>query len=382
MTKLSLDLAAFDLSPAGDLCFAYRSLGNGLVSEEIDLRARARRALPAPIAVRAARIAGPAIAAGALITTVAVTAWPSSTSSLGAGPATVTSPTVAPASASASKGTIAASADAERAVQADRGTRDLARASLSEAAEKAAAAKAEKAKEAKEAKEAAKKAKEEAAKKKAKEEAEQEAKEAAAKKKAAELDLTVVGSRYTTAALKIRTEPSKDAKAVDVADPAKKLKVTDTVRKGYRLVVVDDKGRWVTEEYLSKKKPSAETAAGISDASCSKSSGIESGLVPNGVKVYRAICAAFPQVSSFGGRRSSNDYHGSGQAVDNMISDTSAGWRLAKWLRANASELGVREVIYSRQIWTVQRSGEGWRGMSDRGSVSANHLDHVHVTVY
>jgi hypothetical protein len=221
---------------------------------------------------------------------------------------------------------------------------------------------------------AAKAAKKRAAEKKA-------AEKKAAEKKAAELDLSVIGSRYTTAAVKLRKTASKDAKSIDIVDRAKKLKVTKTVRKGYRLVVVDGKGRWVTDDYLSKKKPSGDSA-GISNAPCRKSSGIESGLVSNGVKVYRAICAAFPEVRSFGGRRGSNDFHGSGQAVDNMISDSAAGWRLANWLRANASKLGVSEVIYSQKIWTVQRSGEGWRGMSDRGSSTANHYDHVHVSVY
>ena len=225
----------------------------------------------------------------------------------------------------------------------------------------------------------------ESAKEQAAEDAAAEAKAAkkkAAAREAAELKDSVIGSRYTTSAVKLRKSPSKDAKSVDIVDEAKKLKVTDTVRKGYRQVVVDGKGRWVTNEYLSKKKPSADKTAGISGASCSKSSGIESGLVSNGVKAYRAMCAAFPEVSSFGGRRSSNDFHGSGQAIDAMISDSAAGWRLANWVRANASKLGVSEVIYSQKIWTVQRSGEGWRGMSDRGSSTANHYDHVHVSVY
>ncbi|MDQ1640746.1 MAG: hypothetical protein QOJ90_97, partial [Actinomycetota bacterium] len=28
------------------------------------------------------------------------------------------------------------------------------------------------------------------------------------------------------------------------------------------------------------------------------------------------------------------------------------------------------------------RSSEGWRPMADRGSTTANHYDHVHVSVY
>jgi hypothetical protein len=39
-------------------------------------------------------------------------------------------------------------------------------------------------------------------------------------------------------------------------------------------------------------------------------------------------------------------------------------------------------VIYAQKIWSVKRGGEGWRGMSDRGSVTANHYDHVHVSTY
>ena len=51
-------------------------------------------------------------------------------------------------------------------------------------------------------------------------------------------------------------------------------------------------------------------------------------------------------------------------------------------MRANASELGVSYVIYAQRIWSVERGGEGWRGMSNRGSSTANHYDHVHVSVF
>ena len=325
------------------------------------MRVRPRRAMPAPIAVRVARVAGPAVAAGALITTVAVTAWPSSTGALQAVPLD-SSASVVPAAVTPAP-TPSPRAEAARAAKAARGNRSLTRPALTTADEKAAMVEGSK----------ERTAEDEAAEAKA-------AKKKAAAREAAELKDSVIGSRYTTSAVKLRKTPSKDAKSVDIIDSAKKLKVTETVRKGYRLVVVDGKGRWVTDDYLSKKKPSG--SAGISNASCGKSSGIESGLVSNGVKVYRAMCAAFPQVSSFGGRRGSSDFHGSGQAVDAMISDSAAGWRLANWLRANASRLGVSEVIYSQKIWTVQRSGDGWRGMSDRGSSTANHYDHVHVSVY
>ena len=56
--------------------------------------------------------------------------------------------------------------------------------------------------------------------------------------------------------------------------------------------------------------------------------------------------------------------------------------QVADFVRANFSDLGVNYVIHAQQIWSVDRSSEGWRFMEDRGSVTANHYDHVHVTTY
>ena len=64
-----------------------------------------------------------------------------------------------------------------------------------------------------------------------------------------------------------------------------------------------------------------------------------------------------------------------------MISGAT-GYDVAEFVRANASSFGVNYVIYSQRIWSVDRAGEGWRYMEDRGSTTANHYDHVHVSVY
>jgi hypothetical protein len=157
-------------------------------------------------------------------------------------------------------------------------------------------------------------------------------------------------------------------------------------------VVLDEKSYWVHSAYLAEKKPEPEpepqptessAAEGISTAACASGSDVESGLVDNAVAVHRAVCAAFPEISTFGGVRPGDDgEHGTGQALDIMITDSSTGDQVAEWVRSHASELGVSYVIWSQRIWSVDRSSEGWRPMDDRGSVTANHYDHVHVTVY
>jgi hypothetical protein len=194
--------------------------------------------------------------------------------------------------------------------------------------------------------------------------------------------LVVTGTRYATTDLLLRVQAKEQSKTLGEAKAGSKLKVTATVRDGFRFIAYDGKGRWVKNQYLSTKKPDPATSGGISSAPCKTGSKVESGLTPDAIRVHRAICARYPQVTAFGGRRSSNDFHGSGRAVDNMISNSTVGWEIARWVRAHAKQLGVSEVIYSQKIWTVQRGSEGWRGMSNRGSRTANHYDHVHVSVY
>ena len=163
--------------------------------------------------------------------------------------------------------------------------------------------------------------------------------------------------------------------------------------------VVDGKAAWVSKAYLATTRPkpvkvtspatptapTAPTApkksSGFSSAPCDTGSSMESGLTPNAVRLHRAACAVFPSVRRFGGIGPTGE-HAAGRAVDIMVSGDALGDAISTWARANAGALHISEVIWSQHIWTVQRSSEGWRPMPDRGSPTANHYDHVHVTLY
>ncbi len=123
-------------------------------------------------------------------------------------------------------------------------------------------------------------------------------------------------------------------------------------------------------------------STGVSGASCSISPSIESHLTSNARSVYRAVCAAFGHtVSAFGGYRpGSPGDHGSGRAVDIMVSGA-PGLEIARYVQAHARELHVTYVIYQQKIWLAGRPTSQWRHMEDRGSRTANHYDHVHVSV-
>jgi uncharacterized protein YraI len=209
--------------------------------------------------------------------------------------------------------------------------------------------------------------------------------QSAVPKEAAVASLKVIGVRYTTTGLNVRTQPSADAALITVLKAGTKVSITSGDKSGWTSILLNGKGRWVHSQYLSTKKPTlaVSSSGGISSAPCASGSAVESGLTQDAIRVHRAICARYPQVKTYYGRRGGGGgYHPSGRAIDAMIGDSTVGWQIANLVRANARQLGAMEVIYSQRIWTAQRSSEGWRMMSDRGGVTANHYDHVHVSVY
>ena len=184
-----------------------------------------------------------------------------------------------------------------------------------------------------------------------------------------------IGSRYATAALNVRVGPGKHFPVLEKVDEGTKIAITGKTSGDWAQVIRDGKVGWVASEYLAKTKP------GISMAPCDSGSAVETGLRDDTIRVHRAVCARWT-VESYGGLRGGGGEHSLGRALDIMITDSAQGKEIAEWVRDHAKELGVSEVIWAQHIWTVQRSSEGWRMMEDRGGVTANHYDHVHVTTY
>lgn len=82
--------------------------------------------------------------------------------------------------------------------------------------------------------------------------------------------------------------------------------------------------------------------------------------------------------------------HPKGRACDYMVSpigkmptgeQEALGDATAAWMQQNHEALGVMYIIWKQHIWSPSRASEGWRSMNDRGSVTQNHHDHVHLSV-
>jgi hypothetical protein len=192
--------------------------------------------------------------------------------------------------------------------------------------------------------------------------------------------LKVKGTLWTTADLDLRVGPREDARVLGELPALSKVKVTGLRSNGFAQILMRKQVRWVTAEYLVKAKPVDPAHLPLSNRPCPDMS-VENGLTSSAVRLYRAVCNAFPQVTQYGGW-SDHGEHSSGRALDIMTSDVQLGNAIASFLQAHASELNLFDIIWRQQIWTTERAGDGWRSMPDRGSVTANHYDHVHASVY
>ncbi|MFG1945556.1 coiled-coil domain-containing protein [Nonomuraea sp. NPDC048826] len=86
-------------------------------------------------------------------------------------------------------------------------------------------------------------------------------------------------------------------------------------------------------------------------------------------------------------RAGSSGEHPLGRACDFMMStggsmptagNAALGDRIAEWALSNRAKLGVKYVIWKQRI----NHGSGWSGMSNRGSITENHFDHVHISMH
>ena len=181
---------------------------------------------------------------------------------------------------------------------------------------------------------------------------------------------------WTTEELNLWDGSGEQATQLGLVDAVEKVLVTGRREAGRAEIVVDGIARWVSADYLSADKPELGPNLG---GTCANGSSVSAGRASL-YTIHDVVCANWPQITSYGTWRGDGD-HGEGRAIDIMVSGET-GWAVADFLRANYAALGIEYIIYSQNIWSVERGGEGWRGMSDRGSTTANHYDHVHVTVY
>jgi len=214
--------------------------------------------------------------------------------------------------------------------------------------------------------------------------AEQKAKEEAEAKKAAEAKAVADAKAKQEADAKVKA--AKEAKAAADA----KLK-QETEAKAAKEAEAKAK---VAKEAEAKKaaeaKQTTTVAGGLPEVTAAElADPAMNGLTPHTKKMKVALAKKFG-IKSFSLFRAGDDDgtghgHNSGMAVDFMVPVNSAqGDQLVEYLTKHMDELGVYYIIWKQKYYMTQNNIYGpantWNIMPDRGGVTANHYDHVHVS--
>ncbi|WP_212575759.1 LysM peptidoglycan-binding domain-containing protein [Streptococcus oralis] len=127
--------------------------------------------------------------------------------------------------------------------------------------------------------------------------------------------------------------------------------------------------------------PAAPDYAGLAVAKSENA-----GLQPQTAAFKEEIANLFGITSFSVYRPGDSGDHGKGLAIDFMVPVSSAlGDRIAEYAVQNMASRGINYIIWKQRFYAPYDSKYGpaytWNPMPDRGSVTENHYDHVHVSM-
>ncbi|WP_150923265.1 LysM peptidoglycan-binding domain-containing protein [Streptococcus mitis] len=127
--------------------------------------------------------------------------------------------------------------------------------------------------------------------------------------------------------------------------------------------------------------PAAPDYAGLAVAKSENA-----GLQPQTAAFKEEIANLFGITSFSGYRPGDSGDHGKGLAIDFMVPESSElGDKVAEYAIQNMASRGISYIIWKQRFYAPFDSKYGpantWNPMPDRGSVTENHYDHVHVSM-
>ncbi|HEU3376353.1 TPA: LysM peptidoglycan-binding domain-containing protein [Streptococcus pneumoniae] len=127
--------------------------------------------------------------------------------------------------------------------------------------------------------------------------------------------------------------------------------------------------------------PAAPDYAGLAVAKSENA-----GLQPQTAAFKEEIANLFGITSFSGYRPGDSGDHGKGLAIDFMVPERSElGDKIAEYAIQNMASRGISYIIWKQRFYASFDSKYGpantWNPMPDRGSVTENHYDHVHVSM-
>ncbi|MBM2619080.1 hypothetical protein JIG36_26330 [Actinoplanes sp. LDG1-06] len=182
----------------------------------------------------------------------------------------------------------------------------------------------------------------------------------------------------------------------EIREQTKQVAALTKKKKEAEVALASVGGGQVAGGFVSVNSPLAKPAPRNSDGSwpdekCTINDPTSSGcLTPRTLHAFQeAKSDGFTRYTVCWSQRNSGE-HPKGRACDMSSNETTYktspatgddkdyGNRLAAYFVKNADRLGVMYVIWFRQIWMP---GDGWRSYSGSGGASAEHTNHVHVSM-
>ena len=179
----------------------------------------------------------------------------------------------------------------------------------------------------------------------------------------------------TPAAAAPATETPADTTGTSAAEETATSKATsDTATSTYQA----EQSQTPSRTYSA---PAAPDYAGLAVAKSENA-----GLQPQTAAFKEEVANLFGITSFSGYRPGDSGDHGKGLAIDFMVPVSSAlGDQIAEYAVQNMASRGINYIIWKQRFYAPYDSKYGpaytWNPMPDRGSVTENHYDHIHVSM-
>ena len=150
---------------------------------------------------------------------------------------------------------------------------------------------------------------------------------------------------------------------------------------------VTELGQNQVSQATAAVEPTTYNAPAVTDAaSVTTNNPANEGLQPQTAALKEEIAAKYGITEFSLYRPGDSGDHGKGLAADFIVGDnTELGNQVAADVTSNMTERGISYVIWQQQFYAPFESIYGpantWNQMPDRGSVTENHYDHVHVSM-
>ncbi|MFS9107755.1 LysM domain-containing protein [Streptococcus infantis] len=192
---------------------------------------------------------------------------------------------------------------------------------------------------------------------------------------------TTVSSEATTA------EATTEAAAPVVEETTTTVEETTTTEATTEAVTEAQSAPATYQAEPSQGASATYTAPAAPDyANIAATKSENAGLQPQTAAFKEEVANLFGITSFSGYRPGDPGDHGKGLAIDFMVPVSSAlGDQIADYAIQNMASRGINYIIWKQRFYAPFDSKYGpaytWNPMPDRGSVTENHYDHVHVSM-